>query len=1394
MRLEHASRHRFRHCSALALLCLAVATIVGTAGWTQGLDCAEVVDAEGNITQPDGCWFAGTGGGETLPPATDPAGPSADRAPDPAPVNHRVIDAGELLRDLADQASDPEQRPTPGDGTPASPEDIAGDIGRAVYRPGGQPPGTSTTVRYDDDDFILAGLPVVIDVKGDWGEWRVTCDMTFVFQRRGSGAGWTVEMGVWGGVFDAGYVYDRETDFLGVTNYVDSPLGDEPAPFVSGHFFVNQECGFGPLAVPDSMTPGLVAQIQAQQEACIEAVAALGLNVFSPDQPTPMECIALHAMSASYAQTIGLNEDRLAMMQRCLPQAAAALGDERLMSDDCAAEVRAFGQQVESALGMCPLDGGNTGALRVFDPHPYTFTAIYSARHTRWDCKSYQVTAYINGAADFELMAVLPEPDQCLVVEPEQPAFHLFFTDTVDESEPLETVVRLRLAAESGTVPLNVAQEEDGHLRLDAKVALDTGRAYVLEVKVGDDGVLSQTWATLAHDDLMSASDFNDLVIDPDWVAVSRFHASPISRNQFFSERGTIEAGVYQVSRDAPLLRDRPTAFRIWYDWGGDANDPDRYLTEFCARIEVARVDDSDALLLPPHDALIRLPPLHDDEDGRMGRDSQNLFDWRPDAPLDGVTIKILPQRYWEDLPGHAADDPPEYMLDHPVTFMPEEPATLEYVVGFLEYGEQAAGAWQDQLPVWQTHLERAAQFTWQTMPVADVRVRFVGGVTPYDLGLEPDTDDPLGEFFRLVGQGYTKLLSEKAARAFMRHNCTSSRQFCVIIMPPGGSNHAHVTEPGARGAYLTSSVLSLVSDRVDGSRVMNVDGVGLTHEAGHSFGLVHRPLTLPGPSDFGPYLQEAGLLPGIDAIRMDRSGLGGAVKSSDTGNSEAARFLAPLMFPNLVGEDAQFIMDDNYRFLMDSIYALGAGGELFDTDFAIRHRFEGKTYTEMRDQLRRDEVSLHDTVDDGAASVILPLRLGQAEAGAAVDGVSLGLILAMDDDTGVPLLTHGLRPSRAVPLDDLARADGPRFTLSFEAAGLVVLTRDFTLRSTTALAARAGADILVDLDLFLPLDPATRDQIDRITLTDAAGTLLLDRRLPGLPAAVETVADPDGTLRLIWDAAGIAPAVISVLPQGADRPVPAGIASGGSWTPDPAALGVAGPATVTLTFDTGLRTRVFDLPVTLAPRFVSPLAMIAGDGARPDIVIVFNRPPGADLPAFSLQGETDAAPTPTTAVVAGDRLVLVPDADLAPCGRWRILAEGPVRDTEGLGLSGRGEWSVARDGPACAGEVSAGADVTLTAGGRVQDLSGSAIRRPDGTILLDLDLLAVAIVAPGPGTHPLISVDPGATRRDLTLRFGPGGTDAGTLTLETDPGGTTARFNGVWDGRELAGRLTLIE
>ncbi|MCC5972966.1 MAG: hypothetical protein JJT81_02830 [Rubellimicrobium sp.] len=707
-------------------------------------------------------------------------------------------------------------------------------------------------------------------------------------------------------------------------------------------------------------------------------------------------------------------------------------------------------------------------------------------------------------------------------------------------------------------------------------------------------------------------------------------------------------------------------------------------------------------------------------------------------------------------------------------------------------------------MPAIRAMFEASRLSSWQQFPVGHINLRWTGGVDLVDLGIvsaHENRDIERQALPEVASDPASSDLLNLAAQAFARAHCGATHQVCLLLTPSFNRSHQDITEPGFRGARISGAILGADRERLGGTVSLAADGIGVTHEVGHSFGLVHMPLRVDGNDDFVGYDQDGGIFPGIDGIRMAPSGLSGNIKSSETGNSETRHHLAPLMFPRIMGEDAQFILVANYQIITRSIYGAGGPGERFGPERSGLGRFERSTYADIRNELTRSQATFNEPAGGNSESVVLPLSLGRAEEGSTVEGIALGLSFVTEGvtegDTARPAFAHSLRAEAAVPLDNLTESAGPRFTLTLHARGEAILARDLTLRPTEALADRTGAGIVTDLDLFLPLDPASRDRIDRITLSDAGGRVLFDHALPELPDRVEQTLLPDGTLLFNWDRAAAyipAPAaVISVTPQGSETAIPAGIARN-LWKLDPDALGISGPATVTLRFDTGLQSREFTLPVTLAPRLISQLAMIAGDGPRPDIVIAFNRPLGPDLPAFTLQG-AGADPIPATPLALGDRLVLVPTSDMAPCGRWRIVADGPLRDADGQGLSGRAEWTVDRDGPGCGtAAATPRADATLSAGGRAQDLTGSATLGPEGAILLDLGALAVRIEAPDPGIHGLIAVAPGATRRDLILRFGPGGSGQGELVLETAPGGTSARFTATWDGRELTGTFSLAE
>lgn len=1323
--------------------------------------------------------------------------PAGDVRAEPDPI---VIDVGRALKQARR------------DRTVLAP--MAGAISAAMEAP------VAATIRLGEDEWIRTpNVPVRVSVGGVYGDWTAECTIAFTFQRKSLGDDrYAVQINSMSGGLTAAYEYGKGQVGMEIANFVASPLGSEPSPFVTGDLILRPDCKPGPLSEQETATPALVQQYQRQAIACILATEAMGFYAASPDLPPPPECMELTYLTQAYASRIGLSTETMATLQRCAPAIAGGLGDERLIDPACVLDVEAIGRQVSGGLGLCDLAGRTSASLRILDPNPYAFKAVYTLRHQRADCQTYRVQAFINSApGPFALESVLPEEDRCLVVEPVEPKLLLYFNSPVRE-DALEELVRLRTkySGAAATVPASIVQTSPGALEIVPTSELVPFARYWVEMKTGDDGLKSEAGETLRETDFDADAD--------EFATVTSFYASPFSRHATLPGQGKLHAAVYQVSRDAPLIRDRPTATRLWYEWEVPEKDPERYAISFCGTFEV-RSELREEPLYPPKTETVRLPELYTAEDRRMAMDSVNLFNWRPSETevvlRSPLKIRMSPQLYWSGNDGADDAEPPYIEDDHTVTFEHRKPVRLSIKYGYLAVRAFGDGMTPYEEGLWREHFAAVQRYLWQVMPVAGSSVSNVGAVSLDSLGLErPKSFDSI---LRAFAEGTAacaalhclspseireldmKLLAEKAARAFARRFCNGSHDICVLLIPPTLNNHRSIASANSRGIYAAASILTTTKEFVGGvSESLEADGVGIVHEIGHSFGLNHIPYIEEDDESYKGFRTEGGIFPDIDAVRMALSGETGAFMSSEHGNSQDPNYLAPLMFPTLLGESKQMITNAHYRFLQRSMYGSRTPFERFGNDPGFpSHELDSVGYDEMKDQrLIRSRDGVIDEQNDTHDHVETYLRLGVdphvAEIGQA--GISLNIGFVQTASTAEPAIVSAPAAAEMPAADTYLRESGPGFELRLLGGGQDQV-RPFRLRAFDPVAAeRAGGPVAVQyVELFVPLPADGVALVERLELYDESGALAWVHQIERLPERLDDLVlthSGKGLAVATWSPAGKAALRVDFLPDGEEAAVPIGLAvDNGEFRFDPATLNRQGKGRLRLTFTNGLVERSFEHPVDLKSPFIVRAQQDEGEPAQPDIVVTFNRTLDAVLPDFVLEAETGER-WPVSADGQDNRLILRPSLRLERCMSYRLVAAGPIRDHTGQTMQGRFERQLDIPGEECARFSSDGARLIQTSGGGKHEFEGQATIMEDGTVRLDFDRLTLFLQFP-PGDADatdlvLAGTERGPGRRDLTLSYSADGSRTGNASILRRGGKVSGQFYAVVNGSTFEGSFSV--
>jgi hypothetical protein len=1303
--------------------------------------------------------------------------------------DHFLVDAGNLLAHARSAAD-------------------AAEVAMLVRAAAEDEQAASTIITFGDTEWISVNrVPVQVSISGDWGSHDVSCELQLRFRRDRIGENlWDVQLGVMGAGLDAAYRQSGPAA-VQITRYLPVVMGDEPAPFVTGDGFVNAQCGAGPLTEPEWTMPAIIARLQRQNAACVTAIEAMGFEVANPARSLPVECILYVAMLEDYAPSMGMSAESMARLRDCTPELAASFGDDRRLGAGCAGFLQGMAQNADATVGTCLATAGASGSLMVLDPNPHNFSAIYSGHYRRGDCKSYSVSLRFNARDSFAFTAALPATSSCLLVEPDQPSLHLFFTQAVAEKD-LANLLRLRERAEDGTITIiatSYDQPEPGHIRLRPGQPLVAGRLYWVDIRHGPEGLHSITNTALAEPPA-AALILPGPADEAGYATMMRFHVSPISRNPGLTRiTDDFSAGIYQVVRDERLLLQRPTAFRLWFDWQGPATGAAFAQDALCMSVSVAQTGQPDDLLYPQRQVILRPASHYSATDRRLGRDTVNFFDWRPAAPIGSVTATIKPQEYWQGL--DAANDPPAVTVDHALRFLDQPPARLELIVGFLEFDDYAKAGWQGDLAIWRAQFEAVRRYVWQTMPVGGVGLRFVGGFTEKDLGVtfaEADEQafrqDAVRDFLAgcddtrsnpdrdpeepqcRTSEFYQEMTMPQAASAFSARHCLNPHQICFLIGPPTISRIRAATTPGRRTIEVSPALIDVQAEAIGTGRQIATDGQALTHEIGHSFGLNHLPYRAKDNNDFTAYHATGGIFPDIDGILMALSGRSGAMKSSVTGNADNPHYLAPVMFPQLLGESVAFMPTPQYAQLMNSIY--GIGGMVFDVEQVFTHDWERQRFDEIKHQLRYPQ-DVTFPGEDGPSRLPRLALDSPARQGSVQDGLALALVLLDGPQGAVPVGLRLVGRDQAQASDLTIGATIGALRLSFEDGELLDLP--ISAPSFAGAAARQGdRGVIVDLSVFLPLTPARLADLRGIALVDLAGQSIGTLPIPALPDRIgaDLMVDPDGILRLTWDAP--LPMAPMLAFHGQGQAVPLGLGTLTGAEVDWVAAGLAGKGDLVVTLQTPAgqiaESLAIDLPAVLRQR----AATMTEDGS---LAVQFTQALAGDLPAFHLMRAEGALPLDAT--IWDDHLILSAPDDQTLCGAYPVTMAGDLRDIFGARFAGRVDWIFEISADTCGQGQGNQTQLVLTGAGAEQVFTGQVLAIAGGYDL-QLNGLQVTIMAPETEQAGLLAVRPGENRRALILEYGQADDRAGQISLQRSAEGVSASFSAVWEDRQVAGSFYL--
>lgn len=491
------------------------------------------------------------------------------------------------------------------------------------------------------------------------------------------------------------------------------------------------------------------------------------------------------------------------------------------------------------------------------------------------------------------------------------------------------------------TIMLTTRDPDGGYIYVDAQYSLETprklritprerlrpGTIYDIILASGPEGIVGDDGETLEED--------------------YEFYFSTLV------EPENLRLDIHQVSRNAPLVDNKPAAARIFVDWE-ELEDihPDHQVKSYPVEVDVR--DKRDKLSFPMRKMRAERPDQFEDEDRRLGLDSLNLFGWTPtgsDRPNDFIA-NVLPSDYF---PEDTELEPETIERDMKYAGQSVDNLTVDFFIA--EHSE-----WADNGPAdADIHkIIQAAQrervFANQILPVARVSMRYRGTYNVTDTicsvpGIEwvvcSDGYNNYGEGDHPVSAAQTIGDWSNLLSLFHQHvSATSTADIMVSYHPPslnGGQTGTPFEQPDGLivdegEAYGSAPPSPQLTDllRPDGSErpivSMGTQGFGpgntpaimtaplVVHEFGHIFGLPHIPYA-QGPAH-RKELCAAGFkqtAADIEGMRITLDGAHGWAKSSETGNAQSTAPLLNFMFPCVWEPRQQYWIDDRqYRWLVE--------------------------------------------------------------------------------------------------------------------------------------------------------------------------------------------------------------------------------------------------------------------------------------------------------------------------------------------------------------------------------------------------------------------------------------------------------------------------------------------
>ncbi|MBI6630765.1 Ig-like domain-containing protein [Pontibaca salina] len=829
--------------------------------------------------------------------------------------------------------------------------------------------------------------------------------------------------------------------------------------------------------------------------------------------------------------------------------------------------------------------------------------------------------------------------------------FFIEFSDAVAQS-----------SLDSSTVTMTTRDPKDGFIFVDLELALEdehgvedgrslrimpreplrSGTIYEISVAGGETGLRGSQRQVLEADYTFSIS----TMVAPD----------------------DLRFGIYQVSRNAPLVYGKPAAARIEIEWE-ELEDihPEWQVLDY--PVQAAVLDDRDKTVFPELQRRIERPDQFTDEDRRLGEHTLNLFGWTPSEQNNPryFRAEITPDNHY----------PADFEIAPAIIEQTLDYATQSVDLLTFDYYIAAHSEWRDNIDIEQSRqiVQAARQdqvFANQILPVARVRGRFKGTYNLQDTmcsipGVEWVACEDGFHFWDNPASQAADLNNWNAlVRLFHEHVAAhSDADILVSYHPPslGGSGiartpfeqpeslHRRGDEPFWFGKPDPHPIDSLHGDRAGQNTIIMstatpddrmFPGILLyplvAHEFGHVFGLPHTPFA--ESAQHRHEICQSGyktVAPGIDGMRIALDGENGWQKSSEHGNAQTRKPLLNLMFPCIHEPHVDYWIDPNqYNWLIERMPEM------------LRYTRGRRAEAPLVSRVRLAQVSepLEGPAIRNDADPALP----------AARWIMLSGMIDGDEATLMPAI--GVPRSRP-PLS----GDGPYELQVEDAAGRII--------ARTSLGPGSSAERPWPFAVTVPVsgEPA------RIVLLRESEVLTERRGHPALaPPAVRSHL-PDKTYRagetLKWGDASSGELTYSVrfTANGRDWTTLAVLLSEPYFTPDPATLRPGeNPAFEFIAHD-GVTERVTQLPVQIDVPLV-PLAVWAEAETAASANIAFNVPlDDSTLGAIALEADGEAVPAEIALDPSGMVLLIAPQA-LADDVTYTVTVAETLRAEDGRSLA----------------------------------------------------------------------------------------------------------------------------